>query len=124
MSPLKTKKTGQALIESLFILPLFLALLFFAIQISFVAISKRVVTWACFTLARELLPIPSLNTPSSKTSLAYASTYRILSKIPFQKLPARIQAQDIQTEVSVAISQTIFLWTYPYEIKSKITLYR
>ncbi len=117
---------GQALIESLFILPLFLTLLFFAIQISFVTISKRIVTWACFSLARELLPIspqhPSQTPPQAP--LAYASTYRILSKIPFQKIPPIIQIQDLTAEVSVSISQPIFLWTHPYEITNKITLYR
>src|SRR3989338_4479832 len=122
MSRPKTKHKGQALIESLLILPLFLALLFFAIQISFVTISKRLVTWACFTLARELLPLSPPNTPPK--SMTYTSAYLILSKIPFQKLPPLIQTHDFKTEVSVTISQTIFLWTYPYELKNKITLYR
>lgn len=131
MSQLKTnnslikigpKNEGQALIESLFILPLFLALLFFAIQISFVAISKRLVTWACFTLARELLPLSPPDTPPK--SMAYNSAYRILSKIPFKKMPPLIHAHDFKTEVSVTISQTIYLWNIPYDLKNKITLYR
>lgn len=122
MSRLKSKNQGQALIESLFILPLFLALLFFAIQISFVTISKRLVTWACFTLARELLPLSSPHTPPK--SMSYASAYLILSKIPFRKMPPLIEAYDLKTEVSVTISQAIFLWNINYDLKNKITLYR
>ena len=118
----RPKNQGQALIESLFILPLFLALLFFAIQISFVTISKRVVTWACFTLARELLPLSSPHTPPKP--MTYVSAYRILSKIPFRKMPPLIEAYDFKTEVSVTISQTIFLWNTHYDLKNKITLYR
>ncbi|MBI3017022.1 MAG: hypothetical protein HYY62_03375 [Deltaproteobacteria bacterium] len=127
MSQLKSKNPrpkneGQALIESLFILPLFLALLFFAIQISFVTISKRLVTWACFTLTRELLPLSPPHTPPK--SMPYASAYRILSKIPFKKMPPFIEAHDFKTEVSVTISQTIYLWNIPHDLKNKITLYR
>ncbi len=134
MSRLKSKKRpknggqaqGQALVETLFTLPLFLALLFFAIQISFVTLSKRLVSWACFTLARELLPPESKNNKNNiqRQEHATLSARRILATIPFQKTPPLIHVQDFKTEVSVHIQEVIYIWKYPYDIQDTLTLYR
>lgn len=118
MNPLANNQ-GQGLVETVLLIPIFLGLLFFAIEYSFVHISKRITTWGCYHLARSLLPVEKRNEKQ-----AYQEAITILEKIPFRKKVPLFNVHSVEKEVTVEVIQTISLLGRSYDIKEKVTLYR
>lgn len=121
MNPAKNNKKGQAMIETVVILPLFFIILFFVIEFSFLTIAQRLNQWACFQMARLLLPHKDNHAAGIKAQI---ETRRILQKIPFQKTSPLMSWDHSLKEITVQISQTIFLMGRSHEIKNKCTLYK
>jgi len=128
------ERAGQALVESIFTLFMSMALIFFLITYALVGISKRIVQWGCFRAARTLLPFENETSPS-RIHEARQEALSILRQIPFQKMEPNIQFQGIPRahrrwgsrddgEVTVEISQTIYLLGKAYELHEKFSMAR
>lgn len=117
-------RSGQALIEAIFTLLVSIGLTLFMIEYALIGISKRIVQWGCFRAARTLLPYGK-ETPVL-TLQAENEARTVLRLIPFKRGEPVIRSHSSSNgvEVSMEITQTIYLIGKGYELHEKFSLAR
>ncbi|MBI4041455.1 MAG: hypothetical protein HY390_06285 [Deltaproteobacteria bacterium] len=113
------KIKGQILLETLLVLPVLFLTLYLMTILLLTTLSKLMLQWTCFSMARTVLEEPSL----SLFELHHKANQQLQS-LPFVQDTCSLSIEQTKKDIYVHLHQPFFILGRTYELEHRLALSR